>query len=179
VTNPLRTEQFTGFVIDKKGLIIATAHGLHDARDITILTSTGGEYKGSLITADRTRDLALLRMQGEVTSFISLGAAKNDIRPDETLYTVGCSSQNKIVIHSGNIFTTPRRVNGVPLWQINMDIQPGSSGSPVFNAAGELTAIVKGRFRGSDAIGFLIPFAVLSDFLTALNPYELRSLSDH
>ena len=178
-TNPLRKEQFTGFVIDKQGLIIATAHGLDDVQDIRILTSKGGEYKGSLITADRTRDLALLRMQGEVTGFISLAAAKNTIGPDETLYTVGCSSENKIISHSGKIFDTPRRVNGVPLWQINMEIQPGSSGSPVFNAAGELTAVVKGRFRGTDSIGFLIPFAVLSDFLTSLKPYELRTLSDH
>lgn len=178
-TNPVRKEQFTGFVIDKQGLIIATAHGLGDAQDISIMTSKGEVYKGSLITADRTRDLALLRMEGEVTSFISLAAAKTNIRQDETLYAVGCSSQNKIIVHSGKIFDTPRRVDGIPLWQINMDIQPGSSGSPVFNEAGELTAVVKGRFRGTDSIGFLIPFAVLSDFLTSLKPYELRSLSDH
>jgi serine protease Do len=179
VTNPLRKEQFTGFVIDKKGLIVATAHGLENAQDIVVMTSQGGEYKGSLIKADYARDLALLRIQTEMASFISLTAAKNNIRPDETLYAIGCSSQNKTIVHSGKIFDAPRRVNGIPLWQVNMEIQPGSSGSPVFNAAGELTAVVKGRFRGTDTIGFLIPFPVLSDFLTALKPYELRSLSDH
>lgn len=179
VTTPLRKEQFTGFIIDKQGLIVTIAHGLKDAQDISITTIQGVEYKGSLIKADHTRDLALLRMKGEVASFISLTAAKNNIRPDETLYAIGCSSPNKTIVHSGRIFDTPRRVNGIPLWQINMEIQPGSSGSPVFNAGGELTAVVKGRFRGTDSIGFLIPFAVLSDFLIALKPYELRSLSDH
>ena len=179
VNTPLHKEQFTGFIIDKQGLVITTAHGLGEAQDISITTSQGREYKGSLIKADHERDLALLRMQGEVASYVSLTAVGNNIRPDETLYAIGCLSPNKINVHSGKIFETPRRVNGMPLWQINMKIQPGSSGSPVFNAAGELTAVVKGRFRGTDFIGFLIPFAVLSDFLTALKPYELRSLSDH
>jgi serine protease Do len=179
VTTPLRKEQFTGFIIDKQGLIITIAHGLEDAHNISITTSQGREYKGSLIKADHVRDLALLRMQGEVFNFISLTTARNNIRPDETLYAIGFSSPSKTTVHSGKIFNTPRRVNGVPLWQINMEIRPGSSGSPVFNAAGELTAVVKGRLRGSDSIGFLIPFAVLSDFLTTLKSYELRPLSDH
>jgi serine protease Do len=46
-----------------------------------------------------------------------------------------------------------------------MDIQPGSSGSPVFDAGGRLVAIVKGRYRGTSTVGFLIPMETVYAFL--------------
>jgi serine protease Do len=46
-----------------------------------------------------------------------------------------------------------------------MHIEHGSSGSPFFDAQGRLAAVVKGRYRGTDSIGFLIPFETLLRFL--------------
>jgi len=40
-------------------------------------------------------------------------------------------------------------------------VQSGSSGSPVFDAQGNLVAIVKGRYRGTESVGFLIPLATI------------------
>ena len=51
------------------------------------------------------------------------------------------------------------------LWQVNMRIHPGSSGSPVFDLEGNLVAMVKGRYRGAETVGFLIPFASLMEFI--------------
>jgi len=46
-----------------------------------------------------------------------------------------------------------------------MKIYPGSSGSPVFDVQGNLVAIVKGRHRGTDSIGFLIPLETIIEFV--------------
>jgi serine protease Do len=46
-----------------------------------------------------------------------------------------------------------------------MQIRPGSSGSPVFDLGGKLVAVVKGRYRGAESVGFLIPYASLMKFL--------------
>jgi serine protease Do len=46
-----------------------------------------------------------------------------------------------------------------------MKIYPGSSGSPVFDVQGNLVAVVKGRYRGSESIGFLIALETLLDFI--------------
>jgi serine protease Do len=45
-----------------------------------------------------------------------------------------------------------------------MEIYPGSSGSPVFDGEGNLVAVVKGRHRGTDSVGFLIPFETIVEF---------------
>ena len=53
----------------------------------------------------------------------------------------------------------------MPLWQAQMNIHHGSSGSPVFDGQGRMAAMVKGRYRGTDSIGFLIPFEMILQFL--------------
>ena len=59
----------------------------------------------------------------------------------------------------------PAMVNGQPLWQVNMEVLPGSSGSPVFDQDGRLVGVVKGRYRGTETRGFLIPIDTILEFL--------------
>jgi serine protease Do len=53
----------------------------------------------------------------------------------------------------------------MPFWQVNMDIYPGSSGSPVFDGQGRLIGMVKGRYRGTSSIGFVIPLETIISFV--------------
>ena len=52
-----------------------------------------------------------------------------------------------------------------PLWQVTMETLPGSSGSPVFDTAGRLVAMVRGRYRGTESVGFLTPWDTMKEFL--------------
>jgi serine protease Do len=83
----------------------------------------------------------------------------------DRLYAITCPYGGMANIEQGYLDGPPRRVAGMPLWQVQMHIDMGSSGSPVFDRQGRLVAIVKGRFRGTDSIGFLIPFETLLHFL--------------
>jgi len=69
------------------------------------------------------------------------------------------------MVYAGSVNRPPRRVKDLVMWQVNMTIQPGSSGSPVFAINGNLVAIIKGRYRGTESVGFLIPFETLLSFL--------------
>jgi len=46
-----------------------------------------------------------------------------------------------------------------------METLPGCSGSPVFDGQGRFVSVVKGRYRGTETIGFLIPRATVLEFL--------------
>jgi serine protease Do len=46
-----------------------------------------------------------------------------------------------------------------------MKTLPGGSGSPVFDGEGKLVAMVKGRYRGTDIVGFLTPLDIMRQFL--------------
>jgi serine protease Do len=46
-----------------------------------------------------------------------------------------------------------------------METLPGSSGGPVFDGDGRLVGVVKGRYRGTESKGFVIPARTIVDFL--------------
>lgn len=157
--------QFSGFIVDGDGLIICTGHSPEAFRDFTVILYDGREVGGRLVRMDRKRDLALVHIDLKLDTFISLPQGRNLLGMGEKLYSVGCPINLRGSVYSGIINAPPRRLNGLPLWQIEMKIYPGSSGSPVFDVQGTLVAIVKGRYRGTDSIGFLIPLETIMEFL--------------
>ena len=157
--------QLSGFMVDQDGLIICTAHDLKRVLEIRVVLYDGQELKGHLVRMDSRRDLALIDINLKSTAFISLAKGRNLLGMGERLYSIGCPVNLRGTVFSGIINGPPRRVNDMTLWQVNMQIQPGSSGSPVFDAQGNLVAIVKGRYRGTDSVGFLIPFETIIEFV--------------
>lgn len=156
--------QFSGFIVDEDGLIISTAHGLKGIEQLTVILSDGRQFKGDLIKMDLRRDLAFVDIKGKFDSYIHVANGRNLLGMGEQLYSIGCPINLRGTVHTGIINSPPRRVNGLPLWQVDMEIHPGSSGSPVFDVQGNFVAVVKGRYRGTDSVGFLIPFETIMEF---------------
>ena len=160
------TYQASGFVVDDNGRIriISTAHDLKNLKEINIILYDGSEVAGRILKIDFHRDLCLIQIDKKLENFIPLSSPKNLLEIDEKLYSISCPINLKKTVSSGN-FTAPKRVDDLILWQVQMKIYPGSSGSPVFDENGNLSAIVTGRYRGTDSVGFLIPFKTLMEFL--------------
>lgn len=157
--------QFSGFVIDSDGWILCTAHDLILSQKVTIMRDDGHESDGRVVKLDSQRDLALVRASLPFATGVSLRDGRYLLRNGDPLFAVTCPNGRINGIHEGVLDGPPRRVEGFPLWQVRMHIDPGSSGSPVFDHHGRLAAVVKGRYRGTDSIGFLIPFETLLNFL--------------
>lgn len=156
--------EFSGGFIDR-GLILTTAHGLQKDQKISVVLSTGAEYQGDILKLDPERDLALIKIGVEHASTIALDTGRNLLGKNEKVYSIGCPVNARGTVNSGVINDQPRRVGQHPFWQVAMIIQPGSSGSPVFDGNGALVAIIKGRYRGTGTTGFLIPLETIMDFL--------------
>ncbi len=160
-----RHVQFSGFIVGKEGLIVSTAHDLAGVREVTVITDAGRELKGYIVKRDAGRDLSLIDTGAGLDSSISLASARNVLSAGETVYSVGCPYNHRGRIVTGIISGPLRRVNGHPLWQVDMETLPGGSGSPVFDAQGNLVGIVKGRYRGTESRGFFIAMETLIEFL--------------
>jgi len=157
--------QFSGFVVAGRGFILATAHDLKRVEEIRITLSSGQELKGDLVKIDSNRDLTLMDVHSLFPSFISLEQTRDPIGRGEEVYSIGCPDGQPGVIHTGRIRGPLQQVDGLPLWQVEMEILPGSSGSPVFDAEGNFVGVVKGRYRGTATVGFLIPLETVIEFL--------------
>ena len=159
--NPI---QFSGFIINKEGLVISTAHDLQGVQEIMVLYNRH-PFQGHLVKLDLERDLSLIRTPLSLNPSIPLTKARDLLKDGEKVYAMGCLSNQHQEVYSGMIDGPLRQVNHLPLWQVKMGILPGSSGSPVFDARGDFVGVVKGRYRGSDSIGFLIPARTVLEFL--------------
>jgi serine protease Do len=157
--------QITGFAVDKAGLIISTGHDLKIGEHVSILFSDGRQFAGRVIKLDHTLDLALIRTPVTLKAVVPLMNGRFTLQNGDRLFAITCPKGAIAGIETGFLDGPPRRINGLPLWQVQLAVSHGSSGSPVFDSQGRLAAIVKGRFRGTDSIGFLIPFEIILQFL--------------
>jgi len=160
-----RSFQLSGFCIDRNGLIATTAHDLIEGQAVRVVLSDGHDMQGLVVQLDAKRDLCLVRVSETLPAIIAFRDGRYAPGRNESLYALGCPRGSSAMIQIGALDGPPRRVDGFPLWQARMHIEPGSSGSPVIDGRGRLAAIVKGRYRGTDAVGFLIPFETILHFL--------------
>ncbi|MCP4626768.1 MAG: trypsin-like peptidase domain-containing protein [bacterium] len=160
-----KASQHSGFVVDTQGLVLSTIHDVEAFHDIKVTLYDGREITGNVIKKDITLDLALIDIGSGEEDAVSLAEGRNLLGMGERVYSVGCPMNLVGSVFSGVINGPPRRVNELTYWQVNMEIHPGSSGSPVFDVQGNLVGIVKGRFRGTKSIGFLIPLETIIAFV--------------
>ena len=160
-----KNSHHTGFVVDRQGLVLTTIHDVDSFHEITVTLSNGRDLAGNVIKQNIEQDLALINIHARLENAVSLAEGRNLLHMGERVYAVGCP------IHLGDSFLPgiingpPRRVDKRSYWQVNMQIHPGSSGSPVFDVQGNLVGIVKGRYRGTQSIGFLIPLETIIAFV--------------
>jgi serine protease Do len=162
--------QFSGFIIDPEGLVLCTAHGVGDVGKLAVTLYDGREVTGEVLFKNPHLDLALLHIHLQTRTAISVTSGRNLLGMGESVFTVGCPVNLRGTFYAGTINGPPRRVNGLPLWQVDMEVYPGSSGSPVFDAEANLVALIKGRYRGTVTTGFLIPLETIIRFLKENRP---------
>ena len=160
-----KNSQQTGFVVDTQGLVLTTIHDVETFHDITMTLYDGRELAGNVIKKNTDQDLALINIGTGLEQAVSLAEGRNLLGMGERVYSVGCPINLVGSVFPGIINGPPRRVDKLTYWQVNMEIHPGSSGSPVFDVQGNLVGIVKGRYRGIQSIGFLIPLETIVAFV--------------
>ena len=160
-----RAVQFSGFVVDPDGLILCTAHDLTDHQSVTVTFYDAVNVAGTVFQMDLEKDLALIDCPIQGRPFVTLATGRNLLGMGERVFSIGCPNDLKGTLAPGLINGPPRLVEDQPLWQVDMNIFPGSSGSPVFDARGHLVAMVKGRYRGTSTVGFLTPLETIIAFL--------------
>lgn len=157
--------QLSGFVVDRRGLIIATAHDFDAVHSISTDEDGGVELEGEVVKRDTLRDLSLIRVKKTFDTAVSVKNGRRQLKKGDRVYSIGCPQNLQGKMQVGIVDGPPALVSGKPLWQVKMEVVPGSSGSPVFDQDGRLVGIVKGRYRGTVSRGFLIPLDTVREFL--------------
>ncbi len=156
----------TGFVLLQNGLIATSRHVSDDALYMNI-TFNNGAVSGEAVTvaqADKV-DLSLLKIQALNLPTVRL-ADSDAVLPGQSITVIGNPRRLQNTISSGLISQVRKKADGIIWHQISAPISPSSSGSPVFNANGEVISIAFASYKGDGNQN--LNFAVPSNYLAAL-----------
>ena len=154
----------SGFIIDKKGLVVTNNHVIQGAEDIVVSVNGSTEYKAKVVGTDPYMDLAVLEIQSkEKFQPVSFGDS-DKARVGDWVVAIGNPFGFGGTVTSGIISSRNRDI-GLTRYddfiQTDASINQGNSGGPLFNLDGKViginTAIIAPGASGSIGIGFAIP----------------------
>ena len=153
----------SGFIIDKKGIVVTNNHVIQGAEDIFISVNGSKEYKAKVIGKDPYMDLAVLEIIESDQNFIPVKFGDSDgARIGDWVIAIGNPFGLGGTVTSGIISARNRSI-GLSRYedyiQTDASINSGNSGGPLFDMNGNVIGIntaILGR-SGSIGIGFSIP----------------------
>jgi len=158
----------SGVVIVNRGTILTSLHVVAGASRIRVMFADGLESEAKIVSRHPENDLAVLQAQ---TVPDDLAAAsmrpKADLKPGDAVVAVGFPFGIGPSVTAGVVsglkrqFRTTAGDNLSNLIQFDAAVNPGSSGGPLLNAAGEVVGIVTAMLDpgggGFAGIGFAVP----------------------
>ena len=154
----------SGFIIDKKGIVVTNNHVIQGAEDIIVSVNGSAEYKAKVIGKDPYMDLAVLQIESDV-KFQPVSFGDSDkARVGDWVIAIGNPFGFGGTVTSGIISSRNRDI-GLTRYddfiQTDASINVGNSGGPLFDLNGNViginTAIIAPGQSGSIGIGFAIP----------------------
>jgi serine protease Do len=157
----------SGFNIREDGLIVTNRHLVEDAAIIRVTFPDRGLFAVSKWVASADEDLAVLLLQEGGLPFLPL--AEVSFMPGEDVLVIGNPLQFARIANRGKV-AGYRQVAGRETLYLVIEamIYPGSSGSPVMNAEGEVGGIIFATLRNRDpeeVKGLAVDVSALKYFL--------------
>jgi putative serine protease PepD len=178
----------SGFEIDSSGLILTNQHVIDGASEVTVSIDSGITRTGRVVGFDRSTDLALLKIDAGGVGLHPLRLADSSrTQVGDRAYAIGDPFGLDRTLTAGVVSALQRHIDAPNGFSIDHVIQtdaalnPGNSGGPLLNTAGEVIGInaqiassQSSPFDGSGAqgstgrIGFAIPSNTATHVITAL-----------
>lgn len=152
----------TGFIVNAEGAVITNYHVISIAKDIKIKADGRVLDVEGVTFTDRENDVVILKVKGRGMPAVRTGEAEK-LTPGEKLFIMSKPDDSGKSIHEG-VFRKIRTTSlGNRFIEISAPVAHGSSGSPVFNARGEVVGIVTFRLQRTDKIILAMPLNSIRD----------------
>lgn len=170
----------SGVIISTDGYIVTNNHVIEGADEIDVKLNDNREFKGRLIGADPSTDLALVKIEGDEFPALPIGNSDR-LKVGEWVLAVGNPFNLTSTVTAGIVSAKARslgvygRDGGIESFiQTDAAINQGNSGGALVNVKGELVGInaVLSSPTGSYAgYGFAIPTSIVTKVVSDLKQF--------
>jgi len=155
----------SGFIVSDDGYILTNAHVVDSADTVTVRLTDRREFKAKVIGKDKQTDIAVLKIDAKSLPTVKLGRSA-DANVGEWVAAIGSPFGFENSVSAGIVSAKGRSLpdaSYVNFIQTDVAVNPGNSGGPLFNLAGEVIGInsqIYSRSGGYQGISFAIPIEV-------------------
>lgn len=166
----------TGMVISASGEVLTNNHVIAGATSITVqVNGEGPTYTARVLGTDRTDDIAVLKLEGASNLKTIKTGNPSALSPGDPVVALGNSlgRGGPLTVRTGTISALDQTATAsdpsagttetlTGLIQTTAPLQPGDSGGPLINGAGQVVgmntaASLRSRFNGTTGLSFAIP----------------------
>lgn len=150
----------SGFIIESNGLILTNAHVVEGANTIYVTLTDKREFKAKLLGMDKRTDVAVVKIDVRDLPRLPLGDSSR-VRVGEWVLAIGSPFGLENTVTAGIVSAKSRDTGDyLPFIQTDVAVNPGNSGGPLLNTAGQVIGInsqIFSRSGGYMGISFAIP----------------------
>jgi serine protease Do len=150
----------SGFIISADGYLLTNHHVVEGADEIYVTLTDKRELRGKLVGSDRRTDVALVKVEAGGLPHLPIGNPAR-LRVGEWVMAIGSPFGLDNTVTAGIVSAKGRDTGDyLPFIQTDVAVNPGNSGGPLLNLAGEVVGInsqIYSRTGGFMGISFAIP----------------------
>ncbi len=175
VQTPKKVGAGSGVIISADGYIVTNNHVVDGADELTVTLNDNQEYSARIIGADKTTDLALIKIDAKQLPAIVIANSDN-VRIGEWVLAVGNPLGLNNTVTAGIVSAKARQMGeGVSsMIQTDAAINQGNSGGALVNTRGELigiNAMIYSQTGSNIGYGFAIPTTIMNKVVDDLKKF--------
>lgn len=162
----------TGCIIDKRGIILTSAHVVDVGKNVVVTMFNGQDYNAKVIKRlGENKDIALLKIDVPTELKTVKFGNSEKIKVGQKVLAIGNPFGFNGTLTQGIISRIDYTKNRI---QTDAAINPGSSGGPLLNRDGEIIGINQAIYNPDNnisniGIGFAIPINLVKEYLKENN----------
>lgn len=173
----------SGVILSGDGFIITNNHVIDGADEIEVTLNDRRNFSATLVGADPTSDIALLKIDAEDLPFIKYGNS-DQLKVGEWVLAVGNPFNLTSTVTAGIVSAKARSINiianrnqtlGVESFiQTDAAVNPGNSGGALVNQRGELVGIntaIASRTGSFTGYSFAVPVSIAKKVVADLKEF--------